>query len=127
MSSRNSIIIIEDAEELIVSRDGALNSSISMLLNLTDGLLGACLGIQFICTFNTPLSNIDQALMRKGRLIALYEFKALEPMKAANLIVKLGRSEASSEGAMTLADIYHLDSPGYVACWESRNIGFSIV
>ncbi len=73
----NSIIMIEDAEELLVSRNGENNSGISMLLNLTDGLLGSCLNIQFICTFNTELQNIDTALLRKGRLTALYEFKPL--------------------------------------------------
>lgn len=67
-------IVIEDAEDLLVSRDTNHNSGISMLLNLTDGLLGQSLGIQVICTFNTHVSNIDRALLRKGRLIALYEF-----------------------------------------------------
>ncbi len=41
----NSIFIIEDAEELIKSREGKDDSNISMLLNLTDGMLGESLGV----------------------------------------------------------------------------------
>lgn len=113
MVNNNSIVIIEDAEQLIVSRETAKNSSISMLLNLTDGLLGSCLGIQFICTFNTPLHNIDKALLRKGRLRALYEFKPLSSGKSKALLEKLGKPTNHEVGSMTLADIYNADAPDY--------------
>jgi hypothetical protein len=39
---------------------------------------------------NLGLSKVDSALMRKGRLIAKYEFKALEVAKAQQLSDKLG-------------------------------------
>lgn len=60
-------------------------SPVSTLLNLADGLLSDCLNIQIVCSFNTDLSMVDKALMRKGRLIAKYEFKELEVEKAQNL------------------------------------------
>ena len=78
----DSILVVEDAEELISIRDGNRSSNISWLLNLTDGLLGEALKIKVICTFNTPLKNIDEALLRKGRLIARYEFKELNIEKS---------------------------------------------
>lgn len=68
MDNPNSILVIEDAEELIVSRDSQRNSNLAMILNITDGILGESLGIQIIATFNTDLRNIDPALKRKGRL-----------------------------------------------------------
>ncbi|MBO2546027.1 AAA family ATPase [Salegentibacter sp. BDJ18] len=77
MGNANSILVIEDAEELIVSREGQRNSNLSMILNITDGILGESLGIQIIATFNTDVRNIDPALKRKGRLKSAYEFKAL--------------------------------------------------
>ena len=49
----NSILVIEDAENLLISREKGNESSISMLLNLTDGLLGESLGIQVICSIVT--------------------------------------------------------------------------
>jgi ATP-dependent 26S proteasome regulatory subunit len=77
MDNRNSVLVIEDAEELISSREEVRNSNLSMLLNLTDGLLGESVGIQIIVTFNTDVNNIDKALLRKGRLSIIYEFKLL--------------------------------------------------
>lgn len=108
IKNANSIIVIEDAEDLLVSRDTNHNSGISMLLNLTDGLLGESLGIQVICTFNTHVSNIDKALLRKGRLIALYEFKALAAEKANALLEEMGIENHLPAKAMSLAELYHL-------------------
>ena len=104
----NSIFIIEDAEELIKSREGNVSSNISMLLNLTDGMLGESLGIQVICTFNTKVCNIDKALLRKGRLIALYQFKELSATKSQVLSRKLSNSINMNSSA-TLAEIYNQD------------------
>lgn len=63
LKNPNSILVIEEAENLLISRDVDHNSNISMLLNITDGLLGASLNIKVICTFNTNVSNIDKALL----------------------------------------------------------------
>ena len=93
IANSNSILVIEDAEELIVSRDHQRNSNLAMILNMTDGILGESLGIQIIATFNTDLQNIDPALKRKGRLKTSYEFKALETEKANRLLQKEGLKE----------------------------------
>jgi hypothetical protein len=53
-------------------------------------LLGESLGIQIIATFNTHISNIDKALLRKGRLIGLYEFKPLSMDKSKVLLEENG-------------------------------------
>jgi len=55
------------------------------LLNISDGLLYDCLNIQIICSFNIDIIKVDSALLRKGRLIAKYEFKELEVAKAQAL------------------------------------------
>lgn len=123
IDNRNSIFIIEDAEELIASREGKGDSCISMLLNLTDGMLGESLGIQVICTFNTSLKNIDKALLRKGRLIASYEFKELDQNKASNLLTNLGIKSCNLNQAVALSEIYNMDASH---CFETskRVIGF---
>lgn len=120
----NSIFVIEDAENLIVSRDSENNSAISMILNLTDGLLGEGLGIQFICTFNTHLSRIDKALLRKGRLKALYEFGALTVDKSNYLLESLNL-EYETNKPMTLAEIYNLKEEKFDFDGEKRVIGFA--
>jgi hypothetical protein len=123
----NSIFIIEDAEELIKSREGSHDSKISMLLNLTDGMLGDSLGIQVICTFNTRIINIDKALLRKGRLIASYEFKGLSQSKSIDLLSQLGRTYNPSNYEMTLADIYNnIENENMIGENKQQSIGFKL-
>ena len=54
-----------------------------------DGLMSDDLGIKFVCTFNEDVKNIDEALMRKGRLACMYEFKPLSAEKVAVLLPKV--------------------------------------
>jgi energy-coupling factor transporter ATP-binding protein EcfA2 len=102
----NSVLVIEDAEEVILERSQHGSTAVSALLNLTDGFLAECLHVQIICSFNTNLSKIDKALLRKGRLIASYEFKELEIEKAQKLSDNLGRTNIISE-PMVITDIYN--------------------
>ena len=102
----NSVFVIEDSESIVIDRERQNASPVSALLNLADGLLADCLNIQIICSFNTDLSKVDSALMRKGRLIAKYEFKELDTEKAKRLSKKLG-FDTNICRPMTLADIYN--------------------
>lgn len=124
IENSNSVFVIEEAEDLIVSREKEKNSSISMLLNLTDGLLGQTLGIQFIATFNTNIHNIDKALLRKGRLIGLYEFKPLTVEKSKLLILQTKQKDYPVNKPMTLADIYNIDLNEFHYKSEKPVIGF---
>ncbi len=118
----NSIFIIEDAENLIIDRDQDDNSPVSALLNISDGLLSDCLNIQIICSFNTDVSKIDSALLRKGRLIAKYDFKELEVNKANKLSKKLG-FDATFDSSTTLTDIYNQKERKYQQSRKNK-IGF---
>jgi ATP-dependent 26S proteasome regulatory subunit len=119
----NSIFVIEDAENIIIDRDKKEDSPVTTLLNITDGLLSDCLNVQIICTFNTNVSNVDNALMRKGRLIAKYEFAELETDKAQALSDKLGFSSRINK-PMTLAAIYHQNEDDYQHLKKRSAIGF---
>jgi hypothetical protein len=100
----NSVLIIEDAENIIMDRKINGKSSVSSLLNISDGLLADFLNVQLICTFNNALTLIDSALMRKGRLIARYEFGKLNVEKAQRLSDQLGFDTLITK-PMTLAEI----------------------
>jgi hypothetical protein len=102
----NSILVIEDAEQLIMSRESNRESPVSAILNITDGLLSDCLNIQVVCSFNTDISRIDPALLRKGRLIARYEFRELTTDKARCLSARLGYTE-DIPSPKTLAAVYN--------------------
>ena len=91
----------------------------SILLNLTDGIIGDVLNIKLICTFNTSLSNIDKALLRKGRLSLKYEFKKLAKEKCR----KIAHDDSINED-MSLADLYNRDEENDYSKTNSHKIGF---
>lgn len=119
----NSIFVIEDAENIVVNREVNKQSPVSALLNISDGLLSDCLNIQIICSFNTDISKIDSALLRKGRLIAKYEFKELEVEKAQDLSLKLGFN-SSFNTPMTLTSIYNQEENDFQQLRKQNTIGF---
>ncbi|HMU48031.1 MAG TPA: AAA family ATPase [Chitinophagaceae bacterium] len=104
----DTVLIIEDAENIIMDRRHNNSSSVSNLLNISDGLLADFLNVQLICTFNSSLTMIDSALMRKGRLIAKYEFGKLSITKAQRLSDHLGFDTIINK-PMTIAEIANLD------------------
>ena len=124
IDNSNSIFVIEDAENIVVDRERDGQSPVSALLNISDGLLSDCLNIQIICSFNTDLSKVDNALMRKGRLIAKYEFKELETVKARKLSQKLGFT-ANINTPMALMSIYNQDEKDFTNVNRGHQIGFS--
>jgi hypothetical protein len=122
----NSILLIEDAEELLAKRgtDTSTNA-VSNLLNLSDGLLSDGFHIQIVCTFNADLARIDQALLRKGRLIASYEFGPLAQPKAQALATDLGQTVPITE-PITLADLYNRETPSFInEPTKPKPIGFN--
>ncbi|MDO7849853.1 ATP-binding protein [Hymenobacter sp. M29] len=116
----NSILLIEDAEELLSKRDGPGGNAVSNLLNLSDGLLSDGFHIQIVCTFNAELARIDKALLRKGRLIASYRFEPLTVEKAQALATAMGQTEPITEPT-SLADLYNRDKADFVS--ESKTAG----
>lgn len=100
----NTVLIIEDAENIIMDRKHNNSSSVSNLLNISDGLLADFLNVQLICTFNSSLTMVDSALMRKGRLIAKYEFGKLGVEKAKKLSAHFG-FDTVIDKPMTIAEI----------------------
>lgn len=123
LDNPNAVLIIEDAENIIMDRKYSSQSSVSNLLNISDGLLSDCLNVQIICTFNSEISFVDNALLRKGRLIARYEFGKLSIDKAKALRDHLGLTTEINK-PMTLAEI---TNPGGNNSQEQRKpniIGF---
>lgn len=108
INNADSVIIIEDAEKALASREGRESSGVSGILNLTDGILGDVFSPKIICTFNTVKTNIDAALLRKGRLVAEYKFDKLSIDDTNKLFKHLGK-DITSHSPMALTDIYNYD------------------
>ncbi len=118
INNKDSVLVLEDCENYIKERQGNSNNVVSTILNLSDGILSDVLGIQIICTFNAKISDVDHALLRKGRLIAEYEFDnlSLEKCKMIN---------DSVSKPMTLAELYNLDIVEYKTLKSNNKIGFN--
>lgn len=119
----NSVLIIEDAEEAIKSRKSG-GTTVDKLLNLSDGIISDFLGTQIICTFNNDISLIDEALLRKGRLILKHEFKKLTKEQAQKLSDKLG-FDTKIEKDMTLSEVYNQEEKHSEDMKERATIGFT--
>ena len=115
-------MVIEDAEDILGSRENRPNLGVHNLLNISDGLLGEAINVQIICTFNTTLRKIDDALKRKGRIIIEHEFSAINKESAQKLSDSLGFN-TRIESSMTLAEIYNQDEMNFSNKKKSK-IGF---
>lgn len=122
VENKNCILIIEDAEKVVMSREAQESSVVSTILQLTDGLFSDYLNIKVICSFNTNLEKIDKALLRKGRMIARYEFKDLTKDKANQLLKQLGYEEMDKP--MSVAEIHKLNHKDFQE-EEKQKIGFN--
>lgn len=103
------VVLIEDAEPLLMSRGTDNQGSVSNLLNLADGFLGAYLRLQVICTTNTPIDKLDPAVTRPGRLLASRTFGQLTRQQAQKLAAAKGLT-LPDQGSYSLADIYNAGS-----------------
>ena len=124
MKHPNSVLIIEDAEKVVRNRSGNGNeTAVSNLLNLSDGILGDCLKTQIVATFNTERQLIDKALLRKGRLIAEYQFDNLSLDKSIKLFKSLNIKYKPTE-PMPLSDIYNYEDNLGMDNNKKTKIGF---
>jgi hypothetical protein len=120
MENKNSIILIEDAEEILTSdRNAATNN----LLGLTDGFLKDALNLKIICTFNCDLKKIDDALMRKGRMYFQYKFDKLTIDECDDLADFMGLDRKVKEPS-TLAEFFNIEDNSIENSFEQRRIGF---
>jgi SpoVK/Ycf46/Vps4 family AAA+-type ATPase len=123
MEHKNSILIIEDAEKVIADRDlNGSSAGVSNILNLTDGIMGDCLNIQIVATFNMKREKIDPALLRKGRLIAEHKFGLLSVDNTNRLLNHLGKNNKVDK-PMPLSDIYNIDEEVFKV-ENKQQIGF---
>ena len=122
---KNSVLVLEDFENYIAERT-AYNSNtdvVSSILNIADGMLSDILECQLICTFNSDISKIDSALLRKGRLIAEYKFKELSVEKCNNYLRSIGKQPNITQPC-SLAELTNMETRSFKEEDNSPKIGF---
>lgn len=125
MNNKNIILILEDAEKALLSRELSQDSSIvSTILNLTDGFIGQAINISVVATFNTEKDKIDEALLRKGRLRMSHEFKKLPVANCKKIAASLGIDSTQVTEDMSLAEIYNFEEDSSYKAPEERRVGF---
>ena len=100
------VCVMEDSEGLMMKREADNRQQVVSVLNLTDGLLSDFLRIQMICTINCKASDLDQALLRPGRLTSWRKFVRHPRNHAERIAGKYG-CELKSNSDYSLAEIFH--------------------
>jgi ATP-dependent 26S proteasome regulatory subunit len=124
MNDEQDILVIEDADLLITSREDHGNKLMSRILNISDGLIKHSSKKIVFSANLTKYDSIDQALMRPGRCHDVLDFRKLTADEAKNLAAVAGISHKLQEREeYTLAEIFEPED--HVARQpQQRKIGF---
>ena len=120
---KQKIVLLEDAEELLLPRDGSNRDKVSNLLNLADGFLGDHLKLNVIATTNATVRQLDSAILRPGRLLGSRKFRRLHRDEAQRLAQAKGLTLADKED-YSLAEIYN-GSAVTTEFNNERRVGFA--
>lgn len=113
---RPFVLIVEDADECLQERANDNLGSISSLLNMTDGIVGAALDIRVVATTNMDIKKMkqDKALLRDGRLCRRIFVGELSTKQALLVGKRLGVDVDEWQDTnlrsfpVTLAEIYRI-------------------
>ncbi len=109
-ATRQFVVILEDSDAILSTRDTGNRDEVNALLNLSDGMLADFLRLQIICTINCPADDIDPALRRPGRLHTHRRFPRLTYPEAAALAETLGQPLVIAKD-YSLAEVFAGTSP----------------
>ena len=105
------VMILEDAEALLMERAGDNRSVVANMLNIADGLLGEFLQVHLIFTINGKLENIDPAMKRNGRMIAYRHFRRLNRHEAEALAAAKGLTLPLQERLLPVRNLQREQPP----------------
>ncbi len=104
---KSIVIILEDADDILVPRGRDNMSAISALLNYTDGIFGSLFDLRVIATTNAKKMQIEKALLRAGRLSQQVTVGEISAQKATEIYHRLGGDKTFVfDTPQILADVY---------------------
>lgn len=68
-ADRVKVVVVEDADKLLRRRNDDGGGILPAMLNVADGLAGRMLRLHVVCSINCPLTDLDPAILRPGRLL----------------------------------------------------------
>lgn len=101
------VVVVEDADHLLASRENEHNAIMAKFLNVSDGLIQHQNKKIIFSTNFTNINKIDPALVRPGRCFGVFNFRELT-MKEANVIREhFGMPLFETEGNYPLTRIFN--------------------
>jgi hypothetical protein len=122
-NGRRLALIIEDAEQALMARAGDNRSLVQVILNYSDGMLADFLRLQIIATVNCRASDLDEALLRPGRLMARRHFGRLSRSDARKLSSHLEIPLPGNQEDYSLAELFNEEVT--VTTAEPKILGFA--
>lgn len=103
----DAVLVIEDAESLLGSREGGGNSLMARFLNVSDGLVRMS-GKKIVFTTNqNDFRSVDPALVRPGRSFDALRARALTYEEACRAAAVAGLPPPIERAEITLADLFN--------------------
>jgi hypothetical protein len=84
------VIVMEDAERVLLRRSSDNQDAVSSMLNIADGLMGRMLRVHLMCSLNGKLEEIDPAILRPGRLSSHRHFGLIPRDRAMAIAASRG-------------------------------------
>lgn len=107
MGEEDGVLIIEDADTMLGSRESEQNKLISRFLNVSDGLVKLN-GKKIVFTTNLgDFKKVDGALIRPGRCFGAVKFRPLDQVEANAAAKAAGLSAPTGRPEYTLADLFN--------------------
>jgi hypothetical protein len=110
ISWQQNLMVLEDADLLLLGRTDKDNDTMSKLLNVSEGIIDTH-GKKIIFTANLGnTKDIDAALLRPGRCFDIVEFRELTMAEANGARTKLGKRLFNNEKrTYSLAQVYQTE------------------
>ena len=90
-NSKEAMLVIEDADRLLERRIEDQNTTMSKILNVSDGIIDLTMKKILFTTNIENINDVDQALIRPGRCFDILEFRNLSKDEARILADKIGK------------------------------------
>ena len=117
-----NILVFEDADDILSGSRG-LDTAYSKILNLSSGFLD--IKALFVFTSNLPITNVDKAFTRDGRLLARTHFDLFSTRQAEQWFTSKGETRNLKDERYSLAELYSiLNGTSKIQNTNASSIGF---
>ena len=114
------LILLEDADALLLSRLENRNLTLSKLLNVSDGIIDTSKKKIIITANLENKREIDPAVMRPGRCFGILDFRKLEGSEIDAVCGIIGKERPGNRNEYSLSECFNTESEDH-----AMKIGFS--